>query len=168
MADAKDIIGTNALIRVERVSNVPAKIDTGADSSSVWASNIQVTKDGILEFSLFGPESPLYTGQILRRKDYKVAVVRSSNGAEQIRYRTHITLTIGGRRVVAFCTLSDRTANNFPVLIGRRTIKNRFIVDVSKRDLTNPPKNPKSRTLNQEFVRDPYKFHQKYIGQEDK
>ena len=96
------IIGRN--VRVDfgkRAIGVPAKVDTGADSSSVWASNIRVDKDGVLKFALFGKGSPYYNGKIFKRTDFTVAMVRSSSGHEQIRYRTHFTVTIKGRKIKA-------------------------------------------------------------------
>jgi hypothetical protein len=60
----KSVIG-----RVEKVSfpelgikNVHAKIDTGADLSSIWATYIH-EEDGILRFKLFSKKSPHYTGK---------------------------------------------------------------------------------------------------------
>ena len=75
----KRIVGRN--VRVDfgkRAIGVPAKIDTGADSSSVWASNIRIDKDGILKFSLFGKGSPYYNGKVFRRTEYSVAIVKRS------------------------------------------------------------------------------------------
>ena len=62
------IIGSSERITIAGIENVPAKIDTGADSSSVWASHIRVTRDGILKFRLFDEGSPYYTGRTLDRK----------------------------------------------------------------------------------------------------
>ena len=51
----KAIIGSTEHVDFgKRAQKVPAKIDTGADSSAVWASNIRIDKDGVLKFSLFG------------------------------------------------------------------------------------------------------------------
>lgn len=156
-------IGSSEFITVAGIENVPAKIDTGADSSSIWASHIRVTKEGILRFRLFGEGSPFYTGKAYTRKDFKVAVVRSSSGHEQIRYRTHFKVMLGGRKIKVLFNLSDRSNNNFPVLIGRRTIAHKFIVDVSRNNI-KPKKSLKTKTIQEHFARDPYEFHQKYIN----
>ena len=55
----KKVIGTNAYIGIMGIK-APAKIDTGADSTSVWASNIKMSKDGVLSFTLFDKSSPFY------------------------------------------------------------------------------------------------------------
>lgn len=156
------IIGSNTLISICGRDSVPAKIDTGADSSSIWVSHLRIDKDGILKFRLFGETSPFYNGKVIKRKDYKVAIVRSATGEEQIRYRTHLTTTIRGRRIRILFNLSDRSKNNFPVLIGRRSISGKFLVDVSQTEIPHPPKKPKANTLQKQLKTDPYEFYKKF------
>ncbi len=158
------IIGSTEYIEIAKIKDIPAKIDTGADTSSIWASNIDMKKDGTLVFSLFGPKSSYYTGEFLESTDYKAKVVRSSHGDTQVRYRVKLPLTIGGESFETTFTLADRSRNNFPILIGRHTIEGKFLVDVSK-SAVRRQKNPKSPQLNQELEEDPYKFHQKYVKQ---
>ena len=160
---ALPIIGSTEYIEISGIKDVPAKIDTGADSSSIWASHVRVTKDGILKFRLFGEGSPFYTGKAFKRKDFKVAVIRSSSGHEQIRYRAHLKTVINGRKIKILFTLSDRGNNNFPVLIGRRSIAKKFLVDVSHNHTAIRPKNPKTKIVQKRLKEDPYKFHRKYV-----
>lgn len=149
-----ETIGANVFVSIEGVENIPAKIDTGADSSSLHAEKISVSEDGVLSFVIFGKK--------ISTKNFKVAVVRSSNGDESIRYRTPLSLKLGSKTIKASFSLSDRSKNNFPVLIGRRTIKNKFIVDVSRSEIDSK-KIPSTKVLNQELKKNPFKFHQKYI-----
>ena len=157
------IIGSIELVDVCGRVGVPAKIDTGADSSAIWATGIEVTRDGTLKFKLFGEKSPYYTGKVVKRKDYKVAVVRSATGQEQIRYRTHFTIRLGGKKIRALMNLSDRSNNNFPLLIGRRSLSNKFLVDVSKTATERPAINPETRKLLSELQKNPYEFYQKHV-----
>ena len=152
-----EVIGANTFVTIEGVSGIPAKIDTGADSSSVNVTDIEMSPDGTLSFNLIEP-----TGKRISVKNYSVAVVRSSNGSEEPRYRTQLSLELGGRRIRTTFSLSDRSRNNFPVLIGRRTLKGKFLVDVSHREIS-PDKHPLTRHLNEELRVDPLKFHEKYI-----
>ncbi len=156
------IIGSNALVTLAGIKKVPAKIDTGADSSSVWASNIQINAQNQLEFCLFGPESPFYTGEVLTAKDYKVQRVRNSTGQVTVRYRVSLPMTAVGKRIKASFTLYDRSSNNFPILIGRKTLKNRFLVDVAHTETKRPPKMDNS-DLEAELQADPKAFHAKYM-----
>ena len=156
------IVGSTEYVSVAGVKHIPAKIDTGADSSSIWASSINMTEDGILEFVLFDQKSPLYTGERLHSQDYQVKTVRSSHGDEQIRYRVKLPLTIGDETYETAFTLANRSHNNFPVLIGRHTLDGHFLVDVSRRAVEGES-NPKTPKLNRDLTNDPYRFHQKYI-----
>jgi hypothetical protein len=62
-------IGRNEAVDLLRYARrqVPAKIDTGADSSSIWVSHVRVDKDGIQKFSLFGEGSPFYNVKTIKR-----------------------------------------------------------------------------------------------------
>ena len=158
------VIGPSAYVSIgKRALNVPAKIDTGAENSAIWASHVRIDKDGILKFRLFGETSPFYNGKVYKRKDYKIIVTRSAMGQEQIRYRVHFPVEIAGCKIRVLFSLADRSNNNFPVLVGRRTISGRFYVDVSKNHTRFSPKNPKSRFVQRRFEEDPYEFHRKYI-----
>lgn len=116
----------------DQIHHVFAKVDTGADLSSVWASNISVDHDGYLHFTLFDKNSEFYTGRVITKKSFKVTLVRSSNGHEQIRYTVQLKVKIGGRLIRATFTLTDRSKNRFPILIGSKLLRNKFIVDVSE------------------------------------
>lgn len=157
-----EIIGSTEYINVSGHEKIPAKIDTGADTSSIWASDIDMKKDGTLVFSLFGPESTYYTGERLTFDDYKVKIVRSSHGDTQVRYRVKLPIKLGKKSFETTFTLANRSRNNFPVLIGRHSIEGNFLVDVSKSSVEHQ-KNPDTHHLNQELEEDPYRFHQKYV-----
>lgn len=141
---------------------MPAKVDTGADSSSVWASKVRVTKDGVLKFCLFGEGSPYYNGKVLKRTDFSVAQVRSSSGHQQVRYQVCFTVTIKGQKIKTMFNLSDRANNVFPVLIGRRTIAGNFLVDVQEYDIASDTAGRTTQQLRQELSRNPRAFYKKY------
>ena len=164
--DEKVTIGRNEPVDLLRYARrqVPAKIDTGADSSSIWVSKVRVDKHGILRFSLFGEGSPFYNGKIVKRENYKVAVVRSASGHQQLRYRAALSLRLGGKRIRTTFNLSDRSQNKFPVLIGRRTISGRFIVDVSKSTYSDQEKT-QTKEMNAELAKNPYEFYKRYYKQ---
>lgn len=155
------VIGRNALIDIDGYAqSVPAKVDTGADRSSIWASDVHVDEQGILSFVLFAPGSPHYTGKQIRKRHFHFAVVRSSNGHAQIRYRVQMPVTIMGRRIRATFYLSDRSRNQFPILLGRKTLHKKFVVDVSQ--YTVKTSSTIRKGLYKEFMKDPHGFHKKY------
>jgi hypothetical protein len=164
MSNDKDYttVGSTEFVEIAGIKEIPAKIDTGADTSSIWASNIDMGKDGTLSFVLFDKKSPFYTGEKMSSKEYVVKTVRSSHGDEQIRYRVKLPLTLGNKTFITTFTLANRSRLNFPVLIGRHTLKNNYLVDVSKSSVKRTS-NPHTPNLNKELQEDPYKFHRKYL-----
>ena len=155
------IVGSTEYIEVAGIKNIPTKIDTGADTSAIWASQIDMAPDGVLSFTLFNEESPFYTGERLDTTDYTIKMVRSSHGDTQIRYRVKLPVVLNGESFSTTFTLANRSRNNFPVLIGRHTLENRFLVDVSRIVIKHKPRNVLH--LNQELKDNPYQFHQKYL-----
>ncbi len=111
---------------------VPAKVDTGADSSAIWTSSIKETKDGQLAFILFGPGSKFFTGTVIKTKTFKHALVKNSSGNKELRYKVRLLMELDGRKIRTWFTLADREGMHYPVLIGRRLLKNKFVVDVGK------------------------------------
>lgn len=161
------IIGATEWVSIGKYHKIPAKIDTGAESSAIWASKITVTEDGTLKFVLFGKSSPLYTGRVFKRAPgtYKAGLVRSSNGQEQIRYRVYLPIKLGGKKVRILVSLADRSRNIFPILVGRRTIAGKFLVDTAQKQISDIPiELRKERALlNEEMGANPYKFYQKHM-----
>lgn len=157
-----ETIGRSALVDfIGHAKNVPAKVDTGADGSAVWASDIFVDPEHVLHFKFFGEGSEHYTGEDVAMKDFGVSQVRSSSGHIQVRYRVKLSVRIGKRRFKVAFTLADRTEHKFPVLIGRRTLHNKFTVDVAK-SMDGAPAGRTFPDLTDELRKDPYGFYKKY------
>jgi hypothetical protein len=113
------------------VKGVPARIDTGAKTSAVWASQIRRVEDE-LQFVLFDIDSPFYTGDVVHTKDFTQTVVASSNGAQQQRYVVKLLVRLGGKKVRATFTLANRSQQVYPVLIGRKSLSGKFVVNVKQ------------------------------------
>lgn len=137
MQNQLDIIGTSERVSFPKLDifGVPAKIDTGADSSAIWATNIQETADGRLSFVAFGHGSHLYTGNVIETSTFRLVMVKNSFGVVEPRYKVRLLIQIGDRKIRAWFTLADRAGMRYPVLLGRRLLKGKFVVDVEKRHL---------------------------------
>jgi hypothetical protein len=132
--EPKPIIGHAAKIAVVDLGliGVPAKIDTGADLSAIWASSVVEKEDG-LHVVFFGPGSPFYTGEtIMVQNGYKRTKVANSFGEKELRYKLKLRIRVKGRLIRATFTLSDRSQKPYPVLLGRRLLQGKFLVDVSR------------------------------------
>ncbi len=109
--------------------NVPARIDTGARTSTVWASGIKEL-NGELSFVLFDKTSPFYSGAKLTFKDYEIREVTSSNGHTEERYMVRLLVCLDGRKIRARFTLANRSTQTYPVLVGRNVLRGKFVVDI--------------------------------------
>lgn len=122
---------------IERVSlpshgvhDALAKIDSGADSSAIWASAIK-EKDGTLSFKLFGPTSHHYTGEVITTEHYTRVKITNSFGDVERRFKVQLTLHLGGKRIRANFNLANRSRSRYPILIGNTAIRHKFLIDVS-------------------------------------
>jgi glutathione synthase/RimK-type ligase-like ATP-grasp enzyme len=131
-------IGTIELVSLpdDQVRGIPAKIDTGADGSAIWASNIK-QKDGKLTFNLFAPGSAYYSKRVVTTTAYKTTSVKNSFGHKELRYKIRLNVQVGEHVVREWFSLADRSRNTFPILLGKNFLKNRFVVDVSRQYLVS-------------------------------
>lgn len=139
-----NLVGTSEYIRLPEISKADfaAKIDTGADSSSMWASDIE-QNDNILSYKFFAQGSAYYTGQEYKTDRFKITSVKNSFGHEEVRYKIRLKVKMGKSTYTSWFTLADRSRNSFPILIGKNFLKNRFVVDVSKNYLLGATTDPK-------------------------
>jgi hypothetical protein len=127
----KKIIGRADMVDLPEIGvfAIHAKVDTGAKTSAIWASDIR-EKDGGLTFKLFDKQSPYYTGDELFFDQFERVVVASSIGNEQSRYKVAVLAKLRGKRIRTSFTLADRSQQAYPVLIGRNALRGKFLVDV--------------------------------------
>lgn len=107
-----------------------AKVDTGAYTSALHCHDIR-EKHGVLHFKLLDPSHPEYNEQDQKFNEYSQKEIKNSFGKIENRYIIKTFIKIGVKQIKATISLSDREKMRYPVLIGRKLLKNRFIVDVS-------------------------------------
>lgn len=125
------VIGVSSLVDFvgyKNLKQIPTRIDTGARTSSLWATDVKIKK-GIATFKLFGPGSKWYTGKVVRKKVIEIREVTSSTGHAQERHVINLSIRMHGKRLNAKFTLSDRSTQTYPILIGRNTLRGNFLVD---------------------------------------
>ena len=116
------------------LTDLHAKVDTGAFTCCLHCSKAQVV-DGKLEFVLLDEEHPEFTGMKFVFKKFAQREIRNSFGESELRYIIKTSIKIFDRRIRAEFSLSDRGNLKFPVLLGRKILRNRFLIDVTKKDL---------------------------------
>lgn len=128
----KTLIGRAEKVRFPSLGDneLYARIDTGAKTSSIWATDVTEVNEG-LEVRFASAAHAIHAHPMIFAHYDRVRVA-SSMGHQQIRYRVKMPIVIHGRRIMATFTLSDRSTQVYPVLIGRATLNGKFIVDVSQ------------------------------------
>lgn len=117
------------------LNDISVKIDTGAYTSSIHCDNIK-EEDGVLKCTFLDEEHPLYNGKEFTFTDYDVVFVKSSNGMVQKRYQIQSTISLFNRTYKISLSLSARQEMRFPVLLGRKFITKKFIVDTEFFDVS--------------------------------
>ena len=132
----------NILGRYDRVDlpelglyNVHAKVDTGAYTSSLHCRRATVT-DGVLEFILLDEEHPEFTGLKFSFREFEERDIKNSFGEVERRFVIITTLKIYDEDITTEFSLSNRGSLKFPILIGRKILRNRFLIDVTKKNLS--------------------------------
>lgn len=133
----KRIIGRKEIISLPDfgIEDVSAKIDTGADGSCIHCHHIKLVKKNgvpVLTFDLLDPSHPQYEQTTFKAKKYSVKSVKSSSGHSEKRYVIKARLEIFGELFDTEFSLTDRSKMKYPILLGKRFLRNRFVVDVAK------------------------------------
>lgn len=136
-ADAhKRIIGATETIRVLPAQiEFRARIDTGAQTSSIHAQDIDIDPVGDprgkpIRFTLVNRQ-----GQATRVEAHvaRRITVRTSEGSER-RYAVPLTLTWRDSSKTVLVTLNDRTQMRYRLLLGRNWLRGDYVVDVEIND----------------------------------
>ncbi|MEZ7956660.1 MAG: ATP-dependent zinc protease [Rubritalea sp.] len=127
----KVLIGRDEMISFPDlgVGLVDGRVDTGARTSAMHAANIEIFEKGDERWVRFDFED--YSG--LEARLWKQKYVRSSNGKKQSRYfiKSYVKF-VNGEKYPITLSLTDRSKMKFPVLLGRRLLSGRFLVDVGQ------------------------------------
>ncbi|SMG21459.1 Uncharacterized conserved protein [Marivirga sericea] len=123
------------------LSKVQAKIDTGAYTSAIHCSKIHIEKTkegtGFLVYTISGKR----LGQGMKAKkfktsEFKLKRIKSSNGQVQERYVIKTKIKIFNKIYNTEFSLSDRSHMKNPILLGRKLLSGRFVVDVTEENLS--------------------------------
>ncbi|GAB3610291.1 RimK/LysX family protein [Humibacter ginsengiterrae] len=110
---------------------VKAKLDTGARSSALHAFDIEELDGGDrVRFRVRPWQDSDRDAVVVECPAYDRRLVRSSSGHVQHRYVVLIELELGGHRVQAETTLTNRDEMGFRMLVGRQALRQGgFVVD---------------------------------------
>lgn len=109
------------------IGTILAKVDTGARTAALHATGIRLHGHAV-EFVV--PVKGRHFHCQLPLKGRKM--VKSSSGHSQARAVVETEVKIGAIRVTIDVTLTDRSDMGVPMLLGRDSIKGRYVVDPAR------------------------------------
>jgi hypothetical protein len=115
--------------------NIHAKVDTGAYTCCLHCRKAEVV-DGKLEFILLDEEHPEFTGMRFVFNQFERKDIKNSFGEIERRFVITTTIRIFNEDIIAEFSLSNRGSLKFPILIGRKILRDRFLIDVKKKNLS--------------------------------
>lgn len=128
------------------LDNIHAKIDTGAFTSSLHCHRAEVV-DGNLEFILLDEEHPEFTGMRFIFKDFDERDIRNSFGEVERRFIIVTSIRIFDEEIITEFSLSNRGSLKFPILLGRKILGDRYLIDVKKKNLSFREKRNRQKLL---------------------
>ncbi|MBO6572093.1 hypothetical protein GYB29_04985 [bacterium] len=142
----KEIIGRLEIVDLPKwdIKEIEAKIDTGAYSSSLHCHNIkEYEKNGAkwVKFNLLDPEHPSYNERLFSLPVSDIREVKSSNGQTELRVFVKTKIIFFNKEHDIELSLTNRSEMKYPILVGRKFLKNKFLVDVSKKNLSEKEEN---------------------------
>lgn len=137
MRDHKKLIGRidKADFPELHLKNITVKVDTGAYTSSIHCEQIMEEKDHLTCLFL-DSEHEIYHKKMFRFEDYEQVFVRSSNGIIQKRFAIKSSIRLFGKIYKISLSLNDRSDMKNPVLLGRKFLSGKFIVDPQLENLS--------------------------------
>ena len=137
----KMLVGRQELVWLEDFQlMLPARVDTGAETASLDARNIELferNSEDWVRFEIVHPES----GEAIpleRELVRKARIVQASTEEAERRPVISLGIVIGDVRQQAEFTLSNRSHLDYQVLIGRNVLSDVMIVDVSQTNIVPP------------------------------
>lgn len=121
------------------LNEIDVKIDSGAFTSSIHCSSIQEVSKGnntFIKFVLLDISHPLYNHKEFTFKDYSVKTVKSSNGVPEKRFMIQTEIIIFNKNFPINLTLTERKEMKFPILLGRKFLNKKFVIDTTKINLS--------------------------------
>jgi hypothetical protein len=119
------------------LKGIPVKVDTGAYTSSIHCDVINkkiIDGKTFLEIIFFNDESE--NNFHLLTDEYTTKIVKSSSGIPEERYFIKGTIQLFGVIIETPFSLTTRENMKFPVLLGRKLLNKRFVVDPSRTNVS--------------------------------
>lgn len=133
----KKLLGRTDIVDFPKLNlfGIDVKTDTGAYTSSIHCYHI-VEENKMLKCQFLDPKHQKSHQKPLIFNDFKQKNVKSSNGIIEKRYLINTEILIFNKIHAIELTLTERGSMRFPVLLGRKFLSRKFIIDTSKKNLS--------------------------------
>ncbi|MBI9090239.1 MAG: ATP-dependent zinc protease [Desulfobacterium sp.] len=134
------IIGEVEPVMIKQAGfTLPARIDTGATTSSLSAADITpYERDGKKWVSFTVKSSDSSKIKQMKRPVSRTVRIKTHVSKSRSQYVVKLRTVLGHIEQVRDFTLTDRSNFKYPVLIGRNFLDGIFLVDVSLKNSTSP------------------------------
>lgn len=141
MKNTKQTIGRFDTVDLPQMDlfGLSAKVDTGAFTSAIHFHHAEVIqKDGkeVLHFTLLDPSHPEYNDKDFYFEAFTSREIKNSFGQSEERYIIETEIVLFDKTYITEFSLSDRGSLKFPILLGRKLLKRKFVVDVARTNLS--------------------------------
>lgn len=121
------------------LKNIDLKIDTGAYTSAIHCRKISVNEVNgkrILFYTLLDPSHHQYGDKAFSTDNFKEKRIKNSFGTSEKRFIITTRIRLFGKIQTIELSLSERGEMRFPILIGRKFLMGKYIVNPAKYDLS--------------------------------
>ena len=141
MGKNKVLIGRKDIADFKKLDleGIEVKIDSGAYTSSLHCHEIEsFKKEGKtwVKCKFLDPDHEQYNEKEYCFEVYKLRKVKSSNGIFEERYSIITEIKLFKKEYKIELTLTERGEMKFPVLLGRKFLSSKFVIDTSKKYLS--------------------------------
>ena len=133
----KILLGRSDIVDFPKLNlfGIDIKVDSGAYTSSIHCHHI-IVDNNVLKCQFLNPKHQKFHQKPLTFSDFKQKNVKSSNGIIEKRYLIKTEILIFNKIRLIELTLTERGSMRFPVLLGRKFLSRKFIIDTSKKNLS--------------------------------
>lgn len=137
MSKSLSIIGWRERVALPNlgISQIKAKIDTGARSSALHAFDVETfSRDGktMVRFKVHPDQRNTHRTVSTEAELIDQRQVRNSGGHAQLRPVIQTMVELNGERWLIELTLTNRDVMGFRMLLGRQAVRKRFLVDAGR------------------------------------
>lgn len=133
----KTLIGRTDIVDFPKLElfNIDVKVDSGAYTSSFHCHSIQ-EENNSLKCQFLDPKHEKYHEKYFKFTEFTRKKVKSSNGITENRYLIKTEILIFNEIHSIELSLTERGSMKFPVLLGRKFLSKKFMVDTAKKNLS--------------------------------